>query len=688
MRSNVRGRVRNTALPKGQGLLPVYEAVINSVEAIEDLGLKPSEGQITINITRSPQLAMADPVSNEPLSIGPISEICVTDNGIGFSEENYQSFNVADSQYKEQRGGKGVGRFIWLKAFRAVKIDSTFAYDNGMAQRTFEFSVATDDGVTDHKLDLQSNVSQRRTSVLLIGFRDEYEASVPRNTRTIAQRIIEHCLEFFVLGRMPVVWLYDSQEEEPININQMYDELVANTSTEPIRIGSNDFRLRHFYLLAHAGLHHHVSFSANGRVVQTMKLDEKRIPNLQDRLPSKRDDEQLVYAAYVSSDYLDQRVNQQRTGFDTPPEGGFVAPDDMVWSDIEEGVLSAISQQLMQFTETARTEKEKRIREYVNAQAPQYRHILKRHPEQLDMIPSGLSDRQLEARLHEIHLNIEIKLHQKAEELIASGVTTVSGVPYHEQLEQFSEFWGEWNDVGKANLARYIVHRKLMLNVLEEALKAQGGRRYAREDVIHEVVFPLRTTSDDIGYDQHNLWILDEKLAYHRYLASDIPLRRVEELNSDSISRPDLLIFFDRAIAVVDDEFPYNSGVVIFEFKRPMRDDYTAEDNPIQQVLGYVREIKGGNLKDRDGRQFRVQPSTPFYCYIVCDITRRLIEQAENAGYTRTPDGRGFFGYNPSLGAYVEVIDFDKLVDDAKKRNRVLFEALKLPERLIPPKSF
>jgi hypothetical protein len=44
-----------------------------------------------------------------------------------------------------------------------------------------------------------------------------------------------------------------------------------------------------------------------------------------------------------------------------------------------------------------------------------------------------------------------------------------------------------------------------------------------------------------------------------------------------------------------------------------------------------------------------------------------------------TPDNLGYYGYNPSLSAYVEIISYAKLLRDAKKRNRILFEKLHLP---------
>jgi hypothetical protein len=54
----------------------------------------------------------------------------------------------------------------------------------------------------------------------------------------------------------------------------------------------------------------------------------------------------------------------------------------------------------------------------------------------------------------------------------------------------------------------------------------------------------------------------------------------------------------------------------------------------------------------------QVPGHVPFYCYIVCDITPKIVESAENYGLTKTPDEAGFFGFNMNLRGYVEVLSF------------------------------
>jgi hypothetical protein len=50
------------------------------------------------------------------------------------------------------------------------------------------------------------------------------------------------------------------------------------------------------------------------------------------------------------------------------------------------------------------------------------------------------------------------------------------------------------------------------------------------------------------------------------------------------------------------------------------------------------------------------------------------------SGLNVTPDGEGYFGYNQNYGAYIEVISYNKLLKDAKDRNKVLFDKLFSPD--------
>jgi anti-sigma regulatory factor (Ser/Thr protein kinase) len=108
-------------LPKptsaAEALQPLFEAVSNSIHAIDDrFGVKANEsGEIKISITglRKPEKL----------------EITVADNGIGLDSQRFEAFCTTDTSFKIARGGKGIGRLLWLDAFEKVSVNSIYVAD-------------------------------------------------------------------------------------------------------------------------------------------------------------------------------------------------------------------------------------------------------------------------------------------------------------------------------------------------------------------------------------------------------------------------------------------------------------------------------------------------------------------------------------------------------------------------------
>lgn len=133
------GRLSHIKLPSARSLLPLFEAVVNSIHGIEDLNL--TNGRIDIYIQRSSQRTLSDGEKNTgaaPAIIG----FTIQDNGSGFNDTNLESFKKADSTLKIEKGGKGVGRFLWLIAFRKAEIESVYENAGQCLKRTFDFVVS------------------------------------------------------------------------------------------------------------------------------------------------------------------------------------------------------------------------------------------------------------------------------------------------------------------------------------------------------------------------------------------------------------------------------------------------------------------------------------------------------------------------------------------------------------------
>ena len=114
---------------RSEALLPVFEAVVNSIQAIEDAKMDVDKGVIQVVIGRNMQ---GDLFDCEGRKEPEIESFEIIDNGIGFTQENFDSFMKVGSKYKVARGGKGVGRFTWLKAFKEVEIESVYLDEKGV----------------------------------------------------------------------------------------------------------------------------------------------------------------------------------------------------------------------------------------------------------------------------------------------------------------------------------------------------------------------------------------------------------------------------------------------------------------------------------------------------------------------------------------------------------------------------
>lgn len=76
---------------------PLVEMIVNAIQAIE--AQKISDGQIDIIVERSSQEELDKKVP-------PVAIFLIKDNGIGFTDENRDSFDTLYSDYKLSQGEK------------------------------------------------------------------------------------------------------------------------------------------------------------------------------------------------------------------------------------------------------------------------------------------------------------------------------------------------------------------------------------------------------------------------------------------------------------------------------------------------------------------------------------------------------------------------------------------------------
>ena len=671
MDMNLQGRINNITLPSYKFLLPLLEAVVNSIHSIEDSGV--INGYIDISILR--EGGQTGFVDNGNLA--QINGFSILDNGVGFNSHNFNSFSTSDSLYKRSRGSKGVGRFLWLKAFTTVFIESVFKENNNVYKRKVEFSFFAN-GVKEVSKELLNHPGSDQelyTKVELNNFLNPYRNHCFQKCETIGRQVLEHCISYFVLGQAPKVRVIDGREEFDVNA-YFSKNLEVSSDNDLVDIKGHRFSIRGIKYYNSTDSNHKLFYCANNRTVTSEQL-HKYIPNLvETRKLRDSSDKLFTYLAFVSSDFLDQNVNQERTGFNLieyhdgfTEELGFLSLEE-----VQKELTSLISNNLSLFLESVKENKLRAIHDYVVNEAVEYRPLLKYSAAQLDSIKPGLSPEKLDLELHKIMSNYECGLKEMGHKLLKTPLDQFEQFP--EYREEYHKFLEQYNNLGLSQLGKYVVHRRIIVSLFEKNLKVDSDGRYSLEKDIHEIVFPMRTSSDEASvFEKQNLWLIDERLSYHEYLSSDQPLKKLENWNLESTARPDLLVFNNPIAFVPDEDQPYSS-VVVIEFKRPMRDGYSPADDPIAQVYSYIRQIRSGKYTNKDGRLISLREDTPFYAYIICDLTSDIQDFAVNSSLIPTPDLQGYFGFNSVLKTYIEVLSFNKLIRDAKQRNRILFKKL------------
>lgn len=664
---NLAGQVNNMHLPKSKALWPLFETIVNSIQSLEDI-MDCDAPKIVIMANRPKEMQTNLEGEDE---LNHFEEFIVQDNGEGFSEKNYTSFLEAYSTLKVKKGCKGIGRFLWLKAFKKVEIHSIYLENGEWFEREFSFTLSDAVIPENNKKKVNPPETQKNsTEVRLLGFLPQYRETVALSLESLVKKIIDHCLPYFIMGGCPQIILRDNLGDQYV-VNDYYNRLYRDSlHRDEIKIKDQDFILYH--MTVHEGADkHELHLCANNREVKSIDLS-KLIPNLDKKIVSG--DDVYYYVGYLTGDYLDKAVDLERYEFCFEDNPILYNIDE---NEIVNAAISFIEAYLSDDLDQIREDKKQRIDEFVRTKKPQYRFLLNRKPEIYDSIHVGLSDEKLDMELYEQEQKWERDIAQSKAEIDERRKQNATDNPSFKKL--FGEYCESVTQLSQASLAEYVVRRKAVIALLEEALQSTEDGTYKKEAQIHSIICPMQITSDDVKFEDMNLWLIDDRLAYHQFLASDQPMKSLPVLQSDVPRRMDIAIF-DRAISYSADEDNINS-ITIVELKKPQRDDMKADNkNPIRQVLQYVQDIKDGKVKKANGRGFGPVQNAQFYCYVIADLTESLIYDAKMADFNPTPDGEGYFGYHSRIGAYVEVISYDKLVKDAKKRNEVLFDKLFHPK--------
>ena len=644
---------------------PIAEIIVNAIQAIEEYGR--SDGKIVIRALRSSQIEMDGSRPN-------ITGFKIQDNGIGFTKEHRDSFDTLYTDRRIAEGGKGFGRFICLKYFEDLQVKSVYRVDSEFKSRSF--SMGKDHDIIVREVTAPSERRESGTIVTLSGLKKG--PAFEKKLTTVAKNIVERLLPYFIAQDYvcPEIAICERDGSGPIRLNDFVNNEVSafireipveqNSFTLGALENEAEFLVRVFKLYAPKNHKSRISLVAHKREASGSVLD-KYIPEFEEEFCERNGNGELdrernyIIKAYVLGPYLDKHVSLERGGFEFQMESDLLR--GIAQADIEKNAAVMAKNAVGSDIALRQEKKKERVQSYVDEDAPWYKSVLS----EIDLS---------EMRHNPTHEEIESRLQKEryAQELAVKKdvAKLLSETNFESTKQDVAKIVSKISGTSKDELIHYIALRRKILEIFGKSLKVDKSGAYSSEGVVHDIIFPRKGDTETTSFVNHNLWIVDERLNFTKYVSSDVPLDRKKG------ERPDLLVYDKRVLFRGDNKA--SNPITIFEFKKPQRDDFanpSSKEDPVQQIVRYVNDIRDGKFTTPDGRDMLVADNTAFYGFVVCDLTAKVRSWLERVkDFKPMPDRLGWFQWKSNINLYVEVIAWDKLLGDAKMRNKIFFKTL------------
>jgi Histidine kinase-, DNA gyrase B-, and HSP90-like ATPase len=626
-------------------LLPIFEAISNAMDGIEALFGDDSKEKGNIHIKFSDY---QNP--NKFL-------VSVTDNGIGLTDENYSSFRTPFSGFKLSQKGRGFGRFIAFKVFARVLYSSRYAFFSEQKTRTFRFDISQDQEFIFHDGD---------PDFLGAGLCVEYNQPLTNwhdlirelNSSEIMDEIGNHFLPYFLYRWLPKITIqFDGNPSE--NITSHFKELFVQYDTNTFQTEINGTEETLTYSLTKIPKSkqfksHCLLLAAADRIVGSPRDLSNKLgePHFVDE-----ENEKYIIIAVVRGEAFERRLNDSRTSIDLSPK---------VVENIVTSVCDAIQKK-----ETGQFERIKL------GQSTELTVVLKENP----ILRLGLRGRNLSEyvatkpnnwKAEQFISDLAIERNRASSDLTKQIVAAASNPEDYEK--RIRDIVGKIDAGKKEALAEYVIHRKNIIQLMESAQKFVDVVKHVPENDVHELVFRRHSDNVKTSYFEHNLWLIDDALAFLPYVSSDRTLHGGGRKAGDKVSD---LLFYDDSLILGDND---GTTLTIVEFKKPSRNDYSfgiSKSDPVLQVIETLEKATAaGGIARTDGSHVTFTGVVRRFSYIIADITSTLAKVLKQHDFRNDWNPKVYVRYRDNEQIFIQVFGYDTLIEMAKKRNQVFFSVL------------
>lgn len=647
--------VKRAALPDGLHgfLFPVYEAISNAFHAIEERWDDDLEDKGWLDV-------IFDEIKRE---------VVVVDNGVGFNEGNLSAFLTPLTGNKYERGGKGFGRFMSFKVYSKIFYSSGQRHADGtITKGSYRYDPFSDDdnlivvkesdGGGEHRHDTGVTVLMQLPKAEF----EEYfilegkDRSHRHTAEDIVSAVLDHFLIEFIQKKVPKHFTLEIQGAVFNLYNYFHESLaIGGRRTEELVIGTETvtFTFNYFKVGEDRAKKHRLYFYANNRAASELENISSGL-NASPFTEAKEDGEfRYYYLVAVSSEFFKSSQSRDRI---TNLHGKI--DHNKKNKSIKDHLITHAKEHILELEKKYTTERRAKMKAEVD-------HLIAIDP----LLRRGLSGKTSEEFVAK--RGITETREQLAQDLFVErfrqkfDFTKLSKDASIDDL--VSVVRNKIPEDAKEALAVYVAYRNHVIQIFRQLLgRTEEG--LATEDKVHQLIYPRYRDSDQIDYSSHNLWLIDDDLAYARYISSDRTPEGSSRRKGDYAH--DLLINNENELMVV-------------EMKRPQKKDYDSTKeadtkNPVDQLISQIMDIRErGKVISSSGREVSIDGNSMVRGYILADWNSNLERYLRIQDFTLTNfGGQMAYRYYKELNLIVEVLAFDRLIDRARNRNEAFVKML------------
>jgi len=668
-------------------LQPIFECFTNALEAIKIKQTLDAEhkGEILLKINASELTTQST----------EFNSLSITDNGIGFNEDEFKRFNTFKLTTKGFKN-LGSGRIQYVHYFDTTRIKSMFEKDGKFFEIVFSVSKKEDflknNAIVKHIASKETTESISGTTVSFSTLLENSGIYNELNEHTLKEKLLEKYIHYFCynknkLPKIKIEFYVQSELKGESTISK--SDIPNIDKTLPIKLQysikakndikkiekTEDFTIDAFKISKTQLKENKLNLVSKGEVIEESPVTLENLAG-SDHVNGNK------YLFLVSSNYIDSRDTNLRGVLNIPNKDSFGKD---LFANQEEIFIEDIQEE---------------VNKSINTMYPEIEEVKQKHQDDFAKLKEmfllddeiakdiSFSINDSESKILEKFYEAEARKSASFDASIKESVDKLENLDttkptYQDELVKAVDKLVKTIPLqNKKALTHYVARRKLVLELFQKILNNEtsklksGGR--IDEDVLHNLIFQ-QSSNDPMNSD---LWLVNEEYIYFRGVSEGL-LGQIEcdgsKILKENLSaeeneyrkkqggdarlrRTDILLF------------PAEAKCIIIELKAP---DANVSDH-LNQINRYASLINNLSI---DTLKFNT-----FYGYLVGESIDAddIIDNdsdfmnASNLGYVFRPYKRivGKFGrVDGSL--YTEIIKYSTLLERAKLRNKIFIDKLK-----------